>query len=379
MYGDETVRRQPRVTGLHSGLRAGRDELVYGVMDGVSGIVTHPYRGARDHGIMGAARGLGFGIGGFVLKDIAAVLGPTAYLMKGLDAEYMKKHQPTSFIRRGRIAQGQLELQQLEAATRVTHIQESHDESTSLHESREDVEHEVSHRWQALAEAIASEKKHGKRGIIASLTGTGEKKEGQRIPRKKEAAAREKSTAGISKSATTPTANTEEKIAKPKKSLDGRASGEGGRRSAQLNRSSTAPVTKGQWDAPARQQDAAGATKRKPSSIAEMSEDENDAAIMKDGSGARNVGVPETSSVAEDTKKRDVEAEPTSDSKTDTHAGATLDPTLHDAPHDSSSERTQVDEELAATATTKTMDWVKMRQDAEGTLGRDGAREVRAA
>jgi UDP:flavonoid glycosyltransferase YjiC (YdhE family) len=379
LYGDETVRRQPRVTGLHSGLRAGRDELVYGVMDGVSGIVTHPYRGARDHGIMGAARGVGFGIGGFVLKDIAAVLGPTAYLMKGLDAEYMKKYQPTSLIRRGRIAQGQLELQQLEAATRVTHIQESHNAATSLRESKEDVEHEVSQRWQALAEAIANEKKHSKKGIIASLTGTGEKKEGQRIPRKKEAPAREKSNAGIAKSATTPIANTENKTAKPKKSLDGRASGEDRRRSAQLNRSSTAPVPKGLWDAPARKQDEAGALKQKPNSIAEMSEDEHDSAIMKDGSGARNAAVAEKPSVSEDTENRNVEAELASDSKPDAQADATLDPSLHDAPRDSSSERTQVGEETATATTTKTMDWAKMRHEAEKTLGQDGARQVSAA
>jgi len=303
-------------------------------------------------------------------------LGPTAYLMKGLDAEYMKKHQPTAFIRRGRIAQGQLELQQLEAATRATHIHESRDEATSLRESREDVEHEVRQRWQALEEAIASEKKHGKRGIIASLSGTGEKKEGQRIPRKKEAAAREKSNAGITKSATTPVANTEEKIAKPKKSLDGKASGEGRRRSAQLNRSSTAPVTKGKWDASASKQDDTGTTKRKPNSIAEMSEDENDDAIIKDSSSARTTAVPEKPSVARDTEKRDVEAEPTSGSKRETHTSATLDATPHDAPRDSSSERTQVDEEAAATTTT---DWVKMRHDAERTSGQDTAREVSAA
>jgi UDP:flavonoid glycosyltransferase YjiC (YdhE family) len=380
LYGDETVRRQPRVTGLHSGLRAGRDELVYGVMDGVSGIVTHPYRGARDNGVMGAARGVGFGIGGFVLKDIAAIIGPTAYLMKGLDAEYAKKHQPTSFIRRGRIAQGQLELQKLEAATRETHIHESRDEPTSIRESKEDVEHTVSQRWQALSEAIANEKRYSKKGIIASLTGTGEKKEGQRIPRKKEAAAREKSNARIAKSATTPIAKTEDKASKPKKSLDGRPSGEGHRRSAQLNRSSTAPVSKGTWGAPARKEDDAGTTKQKPKSIAEMSEDEHDDAIMKNGSSAQNAADQEKPSVSKDTATRDAEAESASSSKTDDHTETAESLTPHDAPRDSSSERTQVGEEAPAVVPdTKVMDWVKMRHEAEEMLERGGPREVGAA
>jgi UDP:flavonoid glycosyltransferase YjiC (YdhE family) len=380
LYGDETVRRQPRVTGLHSGLRAGRDELVYGVMDGVSGIVTHPYRGARDNGVMGAARGVGFGIGGFVLKDIAAIIGPTAYLMKGLDAEYAKKHQPTSFIRRGRIAQGQLELQKLEAATREAHIHESRDEATSIRESKEDVEHTVNQRWQALSEAIANEKRHSKKGIIASLTGTGEKKEGQRIPRKKEAAAREKSNARIAKSATTPIAKTEDKASKPKKSLDGRPSGEGHRRSAQFNRSSTAPVSKGTWGAPARKEDDVGTTKQKPRSIAEMAEDEHDDAIMKNGSSAQNAAEPEKSSVSEDTATRDAEAESASSSKTDDHTDTAESLTPHDAPRDSSSERTQVGEEVPAVVSeTKTMDWVKMRHDAEEMLERGGPREVGVA
>jgi UDP:flavonoid glycosyltransferase YjiC (YdhE family) len=166
LYGDETVRRPPRVTGFHSGLRAGRDELLYGVMDGVSGIVTQPIRGAKQNGVVGAARGVGFGIGGFLLKDIAAIIGPSAYLMKGLDAEYMKRYQPTNYLRRARIAQGQLEL----------HMLEGDPLSASLNG--------VSVRWQALQTAIAQEKKQHHSGIVGSLLGLGDKKEGQQVPRK---------------------------------------------------------------------------------------------------------------------------------------------------------------------------------------------------
>jgi hypothetical protein len=125
LYGDETVRRPPRVTGFHSGARAGRDELLYGVMDGMTGIVTQPYNGAKNNGVIGAVRGVGFGIGGFVLKDIAALLGPLAYTMKGLDAEYMKRYQPTNYLRRARMAEGQKELTLMESTSRVGTIEEA--------------------------------------------------------------------------------------------------------------------------------------------------------------------------------------------------------------------------------------------------------------
>lgn len=178
LYGDETVRRPPRVTGLHSGLRAGRDELLYGVMDGVSGVVTQPIRGAKQRGIIGAARGVGFGIGGLVLKDIAAVFGPGAYLMKGLDAEYMKRYQPTNYLRRARTLQGQIELQSLDSSPR--HHDRAHDSDATLHspverkvERREELVDVVTMRWQALQRTMADEKKR-----------TGGKKLGKGVPRK---------------------------------------------------------------------------------------------------------------------------------------------------------------------------------------------------
>jgi hypothetical protein len=242
LYGDETVRRPPRVTGFHSGLRAGRDELIYGVMDGVSGIVTQPIRGAKQRGVMGAARGVGFGIGGFVLKDIAAIIGPGAYFMKGLDAEYKKRYQPTNYLRRARIAQGQKELQVLEAQSRVARLDEvTPDQNQSL-ERKRSVEQSVDLRWQALQQAIAEEKKHHKPGIVGSLLGLGDKKEGQRMPRKsKEYNDRHGQP---TKSKTMPAAKTDKQITREKQSMDREGAKmrlDGDHRG--LNRSSTAPIT----------------------------------------------------------------------------------------------------------------------------------------
>jgi UDP:flavonoid glycosyltransferase YjiC (YdhE family) len=124
LYGDETVRKPVRITGIQSGLRAGRDEFVYGIWDGFTGIVTQPYHGAKEHGVVGALEGTAVGIGGFFLKNIAAIIGPFAYAAKGIEKEMSKSKQPTKFIRKSRMIQGSKELRALEDA---------------VHSSREDV------------------------------------------------------------------------------------------------------------------------------------------------------------------------------------------------------------------------------------------------
>jgi UDP:flavonoid glycosyltransferase YjiC (YdhE family) len=241
LYGDETVRRPPRVTGFHSGLRAGRDELLYGVMDGVSGLVTQPIRGAKQRGVIGAARGVGFGIGGFVLKDIAAIIGPSAYFMKGLDAEYMKRYQPTNYLRRARIAQGQLELQMLDSQTPVSRLAGAKDAKPHSVEKRTDVERDVNSRWLALQQAIAREKKMHRSGVVGSLMGMGDKKEGQRMPRKSK---EYKNSTEQPRAQTIPAAKTDREIFKEKQNLDregAKMKVDGENRG--LNRSSTTPIT----------------------------------------------------------------------------------------------------------------------------------------
>lgn len=106
LYGDDTVRTAPRINGIRSGLRAAGSELVLGVYDGVSGIFLQPYHGAKSHGTLGFVQGIGKGFGGFILKDISAIISPVGYTMKGLHKEMIKGRQPTAFIRRARMLQG---------------------------------------------------------------------------------------------------------------------------------------------------------------------------------------------------------------------------------------------------------------------------------
>jgi hypothetical protein len=168
LYGDETVRRPPRITGFHSGLRAGRDEFVHGVHDGVTGIWQHPVRGAKEGGVLGCLRGVGMGVGGLLLKDIAAMVGPWAYLLKGLSEEEAKKHQPTAYLRRARISQGFEEWMEQEHA------------EVSL-----ETQVRVEQTWSQIQPRLVEEKRTGRSGIRAALLGHREGKEGVSVPRKK--------------------------------------------------------------------------------------------------------------------------------------------------------------------------------------------------
>ncbi|KAL5418411.1 hypothetical protein PMIN03_001127 [Paraphaeosphaeria minitans] len=214
LYGDTTVRRIPRITGVHSGIRAGRDELVYGIRDGVSGLWMQPIRGAKEGGAMGFARGLGIGFGGFILKDVCALVGPGAYLLKGCDEEYLKKYQPTHFIRRARILQGRKEVAELACASdRASNAGASDaraEERKAERAKRWAVERMVSAEWRALQPRVREERKHMRSGIQAALLGQPKMKDGTPVPRKERRsmqAEREKETGrveGLNKARTQP-------------------------------------------------------------------------------------------------------------------------------------------------------------------------------
>jgi len=99
---------------MKSGLKAAGEEFVYGIYDGFTGVVVQPYTGARDDGALGFVKGVGMGLTGFVLKDLAAIIGPFGYTFKGIHKELLKSKQPTHFIRKARIMQGQRDLQMLD-------------------------------------------------------------------------------------------------------------------------------------------------------------------------------------------------------------------------------------------------------------------------
>ncbi|KAK5005383.1 hypothetical protein LTR16_006072, partial [Cryomyces antarcticus] len=159
LYGDKTVRRPIRISGIHSGLRAAGNEFRYGIYDGWTGVVMQPYRGAREGGALGLVSGVGKGIGGFVLKDIAAIIGPIAYTLKGVQKEITKSKQPTSFIRKARIIEGQNDLRQLSEEEKARAL-------------------EVANKgWKVMNEIWAAEERKKNEGPLGRLQAKRERKE----------------------------------------------------------------------------------------------------------------------------------------------------------------------------------------------------------
>ncbi|KAG6011869.1 hypothetical protein E4U43_008065 [Claviceps pusilla] len=157
LYGDDTVRRPTRVTGMHSGLVASRREFVYGLYDGVTGVVRLPVRGAKNEGPIGCLKGTGMGLAGLVLKPISAIVGPIGFAMQGLVRQVQRRRSPQRFIRRARIALGESQVQAMDAEASAQALRE-----------------EVLAGWtvlQDLTRAIADEeRKRGLAGQIDKMT-----------------------------------------------------------------------------------------------------------------------------------------------------------------------------------------------------------------
>ena len=120
LYGDKTVRPVARISGIKSGLKAAGEEFVFGVYDGWTGLVKQPYSGAKASGAKGFAKGLGRGVGGWVLKDIGAVVGPIGYTLKGLQKEFSRSQKYSDeFIEEARKIQGRKDYTELEESERI--------------------------------------------------------------------------------------------------------------------------------------------------------------------------------------------------------------------------------------------------------------------
>lgn len=68
LYGDTTVRPATDVTGWQSGIKTAGKEFGLGMYDGLSGMLTQPYHGAKREGGLGLVKGVGKGVAGVVVK-----------------------------------------------------------------------------------------------------------------------------------------------------------------------------------------------------------------------------------------------------------------------------------------------------------------------
>ncbi|KAJ2981705.1 hypothetical protein NUW58_g6619 [Xylaria curta] len=73
LYGDKSTREWPEITGFKSGCAAGGKSLFYGFYDGITGIITLPYKGARGAGLKGFGIGILHGFGGLLFKPLSGI------------------------------------------------------------------------------------------------------------------------------------------------------------------------------------------------------------------------------------------------------------------------------------------------------------------
>jgi len=108
LWGDDTVRPQERVSGIKSGVKALGKEFGFGFYDGVTGLITQPWKGAQKEGTSGFFKGIGKGVGGFVAKPGAALFGIPSYIMKGVHKEVQNLFGSNvqNYIAASRVAQG---------------------------------------------------------------------------------------------------------------------------------------------------------------------------------------------------------------------------------------------------------------------------------
>lgn len=156
LYGDATVRKPVRITGFHSGMKAAKKEFVYGIYDGWTGLVTQPVGGWRDavtmpQKFMGLGRGFGKGVGGFVLKDVSAIIYPPAAISQGVRKEVQKRIGGPStdqFIRKANIIRGQKDRSQLST------------DSPDSDETIDEVKERVLTAWRIMNEIWAAADAH---------------------------------------------------------------------------------------------------------------------------------------------------------------------------------------------------------------------------
>jgi hypothetical protein len=112
LYNDETIRPAEKVTGIVSGMRIAGKEFGLGMYDGVSGLVTQPWKAMEKEGGKGLWKGVGKGIGGLVLKPASAIWAIPAYTMQGVNAEVRNifARSSTNYIIASRVQQGEGDL-----------------------------------------------------------------------------------------------------------------------------------------------------------------------------------------------------------------------------------------------------------------------------
>jgi len=76
-------RRTANPDNIVSGVGHGAKSFGLGIWDGVTGVVTAPYKGAKKEGAKGFGKGLGKGLLGLVTKPASGVVGLIGHTVQG--------------------------------------------------------------------------------------------------------------------------------------------------------------------------------------------------------------------------------------------------------------------------------------------------------
>ncbi|KAH7394543.1 hypothetical protein BKA66DRAFT_303361 [Pyrenochaeta sp. MPI-SDFR-AT-0127] len=140
LYGAE-VRQVDKVTDLQSGLRTAAKEFGFGLYDGITGIVTDPYKGAKKEGGVGFVKGVGRGLISVPFRVMGGAWSVPGYAMKGLYQEMVKNKGQSvqNYIIAARIAQG-------------------YDEASTISQHEQD---EIVSRWKYIKVGIKKKRNPG--------------------------------------------------------------------------------------------------------------------------------------------------------------------------------------------------------------------------
>ncbi|KAM0429705.1 hypothetical protein ACHAPT_006311 [Fusarium lateritium] len=83
LYGEKVPEQEP-VKDWLSGARVGGTNFVRGISEGFADLVVQPYKGGKDGGAVGAAKGVGKGLVGMASKTASAAVGIVAYPGHGI-------------------------------------------------------------------------------------------------------------------------------------------------------------------------------------------------------------------------------------------------------------------------------------------------------
>jgi hypothetical protein len=108
LWGDDTVRPQEQISDFKSGAMAAGKEFGFGWYDGITGLVTQPWKGAQKEGTSGFVKGIGKGIAGFATKPFTGFSGIISHTTKGVHKEVQKLFGSSvqNYIVTSRVAQG---------------------------------------------------------------------------------------------------------------------------------------------------------------------------------------------------------------------------------------------------------------------------------